>query len=383
MTIHRPGLNRQLQWLDRSSVVVSLLAAITEVVILLIAGSEPTLYLGLGVTVLGVFIARPHPALGIIVVALGPMVATIVQGDPLVLWTIVVFTAFSVALRGLPGIVVGLLAGAAAFTAVVLHDGYGVLNATAFTALAMAFTAAASGSALRNYDRYRSELVQRAEDAIASRESEAERRVAQERVRIARDLHDIVGHEVAVLGIHLGVAEVGLPAGSGASKDAIEAARRSVQSILIETQRILRVLRADEPDEVGSPAPDYPGITRVIDSFRSAGLTVQSEIADAPAMIDPEVSTAAYRIVQEALTNAQRHGDGAVQLTISIGETTMAITASNEIPPAGAESSNGTGLGIVGMKERASSAGGRLTVHQDDTRFSVMVTMRLDGGKLS
>ena len=375
--------SRPARLLDIGSLVVTAVASVTYLTILLIHGGDLGGYLGIAVTVLGVALTRKYLWAGAFVVVLASYASTFLGTDPIYSWTIAVFTAFSVALRGRRGALLGAIMGAGVFFAVVLAEDQGYNNPTAFVALAMSFTAAASGSALRSYGRYQHELEQRMRDAIASREAETNQRVVQERLRIARDLHDVVGHEIAMLGIQLGVAEVNLPGGAESSRSALLSARESVQSVLLETQRILHVLRTDGVDDTdgGLPTPGFARIGDLVARYRDVGVDVTAELCATPEGLDPAVSTAAYRILQEALTNSQRHGRGAVGVSAVADGQLLTVTVSNEKadgPPA----DRPRGFGLVGMRERAQSAGGRLEIADTDRSFRVTAVLRIDGGTL-
>jgi signal transduction histidine kinase len=299
--------------------------------------------------------------------------------DPLVPWTMTVFATFLFTLRGLPGLPAGVLVAAANFTSVAVFLGEGPANVYATVSAISALAAAAAGSAIRGHRQYWDELEKRAQDAVANRELEVEHRVAEERLRIARDLHDVVGHEVAVISMHLGAAEIHLPPGADASRTDLNAAREGVQSVLRETQGILAVLRVGPEEDSLMPAAGYAGIADLVERFRSAGLEVDSDIGQAPTALSPTVSTAAYRIAQEALTNAHRHGVGSVRLRVGVDDGCVTVEASNRTRGARAGPDQaGNGYGLVGMRERAVSANGRLDVDTIDGFFRVRAILGPD-----
>jgi signal transduction histidine kinase len=393
--------SRRSTLLDLGSLIVSLLAAIVEVIALTGQVDQTERlgdYIGLAVTLVGIAFTRNYlwfwrtPEfvrgrlwIGALLVVLGPLTATLLGGEPLVTWTIAVFTAFSISLRGLPGLASGAFVASGVYLAIVLADNVGYVNATAFVALAMSFTAAASGSALRNYVRLQREFEQRALDALASRDAEANQRVAEERLRIARDLHDLVGHEIAVLGIHLGVAEVNISVDAGAARSALESARVNVQSVLAETQRILHVLRSstpEDPADASSPAADFAHIPSLVATYRDAGMDVRVELCAPPAGINPEVSTAAYRVIQEALTNAQRHGSGPTWLTVTDTDRVLTVEVTNAKGRPDPSRASHRGYGLVGMRERVTSAGGQLRIDNNTSTFAIVALLQIDGKTL-
>jgi signal transduction histidine kinase len=378
-----PRWFRGINVLDRVAFVVSLLAAAVELVRVLSAGPNAGGLTALAVTVAGVVVSRFHTWPGLLLVAAGSVTSALwsdPSADPTVYWTIAVFTLFSVTVRGRAGIPSGVVTGLLVYASVLYADKVGFTDPAATIALATSLAAAACGAALRGHQNYWLALEQRTADAVATRESEANRRVAEERVRIARDLHDVVGHEVAVIGMHLGVAEVSLPAGDSAARAALESARASVRRVLHETQLILAVLRHEgDDDDEARPTPDIAQIPALVETFRAAGLVIDTVIDQDTGALDPTVSLAAYRIVQEALTNAQRHGRGPVELQIRCNEEHLTVSAANDRDNRDI-SGGGSGYGLVGMHERVRSAGGQLSIDDDGRRFCVTAVLKREGG---
>lgn len=333
-------------------------------------------YIALLVSIGGTAMAWDRPWPGMVLLAAAPAVAPVVDSDPLVPWTIAVFATFLFTLRGLPGLPVGLLVCTANFASVLAYDGTGVADVYAIVAATAALAAAATGSAVRGHRRYWIELDNRARDAIATREIEVERRVAEERIRIARDLHDIVGHEVAVINMHLGAAEVNLSDPDVARTD-IAAARRAVQAVLRETQNILDILRVGAEDDPCSPTADFRRLPELVSTFRSAGLDIDATIDQTAEPLAPNVSTAAFRVAQEAMTNAQRHGTGSMTLRVLVDRGAVTVSATNPKRSMPSERPTGfRGYGLIGMQERAASAGGYLEVDNDGDTFRIRALLR-------
>ncbi len=335
--------------------------------------------LALLVSAAGVVLGYRVPLVGLALLAGAPLVAEGLGADPIVQWQVSMFGAFLLALRGLSGLLTGLVIGAADFLALGLAaGGFGLANPIAYVAGASALAAAATGSAIRGQRQYWSALQQTTREAVAGRDAAVQRSVAEERLRIARDLHDTLGHEIAVLGMHLGAAEVRLPAGADASRGHLEAARGSVKSLLAETQEILQVLRSDRDGDATGPAASHSGIPSLIEGFRAAGLDLEAQVGDLSRELPPQVSAAAYRITQEALTNAQRHGVGPVRLTVDLTGPAVQVDVVNAV----GDPTEGGGRGLIGMRERASAAGGRLEVSADDGRFRVRALLPVAEGAL-
>ncbi|MDR1426691.1 MAG: histidine kinase [Bifidobacteriaceae bacterium] len=358
-------------------------ATMTVAAISGIAGSVNYLALGqplglaaVAVALVGVALVRRWPWVSLAAACAAPLTGSLLGVDPLVLWSMTAFIVFAATPRGLPPLPAGTVAGVCAYLSILIHDEQGWLEPLALLSCAVAVAFAVGGSSLRSYQRYWEEVASRADEALATREAEAERRAAEERLRIAHDLHDTLGHEVALISMSVGAAEVHMDCDPAAARADLAEARKRIQSALNETQRVLSVLR--DPAE-NAPAAGYGQIARLVEEFCEAGLEVAATIADEPDGIEAETSAAAYRIVQEALVNARKHGTGAVRLQVREREGKIRIEAMNlraQPPPTPKPRS---GFGLVGMRERAASAGGRIDVDEDDTRFALRASLPVTG----
>ena len=204
-------------------------------------------------------------------------------------------------------------------------------------------------------------LTERLALSERAREQEAERRAEQERMRIARELHDVVAHTLTAINVQAGsAAERAQP---GEPRDALERIERTSHRAIGELRATLGVLRDhDARDQPRAPAPGLRDLPELIDRARESGLEVQLEITgDEPARISDACSLAAYRIIQESVTNARRHARGApVRINIDFNATQLSLAVENEP----GTSTNGTrdpdGAGIAGMHQRAIALGGSL-----------------------
>jgi signal transduction histidine kinase len=217
-----------------------------------------------------------------------------------------------------------------------------------------------AGLAVANRHAYVEAIRQRAELAERTREDEARRRVDAERLRIARELHDVVAHTMATINVQAGVAahvSNGLPEQAATALQAIkEASRRGLR----ELRAILAVLHQADEDEPTHPAPGLAELTALISTVDAAGLPATIRIAGEQRPLPPAVDLAAYRIVQESLTNALRHaGPATATVALTFGPNQLQV----EVVDTGrgdAASSDGAGHGIPGMRERAAAVGGTL-----------------------
>jgi signal transduction histidine kinase len=239
--------------------------------------------------------------------------------------------------------------------------------------------AVALGYALRTRRAYIAAIEERVRRAEQTREEEAGRRVAEERLRIARELHDVVAHHIALISVQSGVATHLLRSQPDDAAIALGHVREASRSVLDELSTLLGVLR--QPEDAGAPTEPTPGLARLdelVDRFVTAGLKVDVVTSGRPRPLSAAADLAAYRIVQESLTNAQKHGAGGdtrVRLAHDFDALHIEVhsrgghPASTEAPPSG-------GHGILGMTERATSLGGTLrAVAEPDGAFRVTATL--------
>jgi signal transduction histidine kinase len=202
------------------------------------------------------------------------------------------------------------------------------------------------------------ELEERA--ARAERDAERERRLAaaEERTRIARDLHDSAGHAINVILVQAGAARLlhdRDPAGSRAAIETIEAVARDT---IAEIDQLVRALRDDGEGAEVEPPPGLSALERLAERHRASGLSVAVRYEGRPRALAPAVDQAAYRILQESLTNAARHGAGSATVDVTYADAALELAVAN--PVEGEVSAAGGGHGLDGMRERAALLGGRL-----------------------
>lgn len=205
---------------------------------------------------------------------------------------------------------------------------------------------------------------ERTRQAEASREEEAHRRVVEERLRIARELHDIVAHHVAVISVQAGVAGHLLRTDPDGATEAIEHVRRSSKTVLKEVPGLLGLLRTDTgPLEVSS-TPRLDELPGLIDHARQFGLDVVLHMSGAPVTLRPAVELAAYRVLQEALTNAGRYSDGTVVVRVDFHPADLTLEVRNTRAQRPHPATSG-GHGLIGIRERVASVGGEVTAGPD------------------
>ncbi|HEY6790494.1 MAG TPA: sensor histidine kinase [Trebonia sp.] len=258
-------------------------------------------------------------------------------------------------------IAAGLVGAVAIFVTEGLAGPFGWLggpNATMWPELLAAGAVGASVAARRQWLAAESDRAARAEQA---REEETRRRVDAERMRIARELHDVVAHSMAMINVQATAAGMQLAADPASAAEAIQAIRTASKSGLRELRTILEVLRQVDGGSPAVPVPDLRAIAALVEATSAAGTPTTLELAEPPVPLPSPVTLAAYRIVQEALTNVVRHA-GRVTATVGLRNEggylhVDVVNDGGAAPPA---FSDGTGAGVAGMRERAAALGGTL-----------------------
>ncbi|SEF03304.1 Signal transduction histidine kinase [Streptomyces sp. 3213] len=365
---------RRPEVLHRVAYLVAALVFTGQIVAVVLRGSGWPTVLAVLLAGGGVALSWWKPWAGLVVTSAASFAVTAVGQDPLSVWMMAVLVLLSVTFRGKQPLVGTVIVAAFFLGAFMTLGGFRGGAVVGAAALFSAIAGGATGGALHLHRDHWWMLKERAERAIATREIEATRRVTEERLRIARDLHDVIGHQVAMLSMHLGAAEIGLPEGAESSRHALVSARSSARTVVVETQRILALLRRqdDIPDgEALRPIPALSGLEGLVASFGSIGLDVRSSIAVPAVFVEPSVGVTVYRVVQEALTNAYRHGEGTATVDVREHDGRICATVENRVGRLPHGSDPGSGLGLVGMRERVESSGGRLTIDSDGGRFRV------------
>jgi signal transduction histidine kinase len=237
--------------------------------------------------------------------------------------------------------------------------------------------AVAAGDAARTRRAYLAEVEARAQRAELDREAEARRRVTEERLRIARDLHDSVGHHLALINVQAGVASHVLgdrDAASVTARETFAQIRQGSRAALDELRDTVGLLR--QPGDPAAPVEPTVGLASLPDLLGScarSGLTVTVERSGSPVDLPWATDVAAYRVIQESLTNARKHADSAAaSLTLAYTGTGLTITVDNPCATAGPD-----GHGITGMRERVTAIGGMFSSGVVDNTFRVRAVLPL------
>ncbi|MFF3246267.1 sensor histidine kinase [Streptomyces sp. NPDC002870] len=225
------------------------------------------------------------------------------------------------------------------------------------------------GDSIRTRRAYFAQLEERATRLEKEREAQAKVAVAAERARIARELHDVVAHNVSVMVVQADGAAYVLDAAPDQAKQALETISTTGRQALAEMRRLLGVLRTGDAKESGEyvPQPDVQQIEDLVEHVRSAGLTVDFKIEGTPRPLPSGVELTAYRIVQEALTNSRKHGGPEVGASVRLVyfDDGLGLLVEDDGRGAAHEmyedgGADGRGHGLIGMRERVGMVGGTL-----------------------
>ena len=284
------------------------------------------------------------------------------------------------------GVAALALALAATFVMVVFvrpHHGGGGVYLVAVFALIFAWM---TGHAVRQRRLYAETLQQQAASSA----------VAEERLRIARELHDVVAHSMSVIAVQAGYGQYVIDSRPGDARDALGAIQATSRDALEEMRRMLGVLRQQDaapgPGRANhaplAPAPGLADLDRLIHRTRGAGVQVSLECSGRVRAVPAGVDLSAYRIIQEALTNVVKHAGGGARCTVSLsyGEKILNVRVSDDgglslvLTPADVPLTASAGHGIIGMRERANLCGGMFTAGPlPDGGFQITATLPLLG----
>ena len=246
------------------------------------------------------------------------------------------------------------------------------------------------GQGLRRWERNSARLREHLEDVTATEQARAASAIADERARIARELHDVVAHSISVMVVQAGSARLRLRTDPATSEEALRSVEQTGRQALTEMRRMLGVLRADDQGLALVPQPGLRGLEQLLEQMRGAGLTVEARFEGAPVTLPLGLDLSAYRIIQEALTNALEHaGQTSATVRVAYQPERLVLDIVNQAGAATPQHVNGSagvngragingstmangstrangragvsgGHGIVGMRERAALFGGSI-----------------------
>jgi len=243
--------------------------------------------------------------------------------------------------------------------------------------------AIAAGDSSRNRRAYLAEVEQRAKHAEGERERDARRQVAEERLRIARDLHDSVGHHLALISVQSDVAGQAIERDAAAAREALAHVKSASRKALTELRDTIGLLRrpGDPVAPTDTPTPGLDALDSLLDSLRASGLGIETLVDGDAVPLPPAVDVTAYRVIQESLTNVYKHSDDRkARLLLSYDRLELRITVDDLGRTTGTRRNPaqdaGTAHGIVGMNERVHALGGRLAAGpRPESAFQVIAAL--------
>jgi signal transduction histidine kinase len=339
--------------------------------------------------VLALMLRRKKPVTVVVVAVLGAAAVMLISKSwsPVAVAAIVAMFSLSRRIDRRPAALLALVCGPTLIVGGAWRTG-NWLSTESISLLAWTGFAAALGQAIKSQKAYVQAVEERALRAEQTREEEAGRRVIEERMRIARELHDVVAHHIAVIQVQAGVVDHLLTEQPAAAREALGHVRRSSKMVLDELSGMLDVLRQpDEPLTPTDPAPGMDRLVSLIEQFSASGLKVDWRVTGTPLTLPTAIDVVTYRLVQEGLTNAHKHGTGSVEMVLDFQSTELMIDIVNRIAvPAAVLSAGGlgpdqsasagsgpgslgSGHGLAGMRERAHAVGGEVSaaVQKDGT----------------
>jgi signal transduction histidine kinase len=223
--------------------------------------------------------------------------------------------------------------------------------------------ALAAGDAARNRGAYLAQLEQRARQAEDERARHARQQVVQERMRIARDLHDSVGHHIALINAQAGMATRVFNTQPDAAQAALAHITAESRAALDDIRATIGLLRqSEEPAAPTEPPAGLDAIDDLVERFKRSGMPVDLTVEGPPRPVPTAVDLAAYRIIQEALTNVTKHSAAAAtRVHIDYATDAVTVLVDNDQSSGAGSVAEGDGHGLMGMRERATAAGGSLT----------------------
>jgi signal transduction histidine kinase len=275
--------------------------------------------------------------------------------------------AYTVAAWGsLRAAVAGLVAIYATITLLALMEAPGLDVATVLGNLAFFGVAWAIGIAVRARREAIEARIREAEERSNFERQRAARLLAEERLRIARELHDVVAHSMSVIAVQAGVGAHVVEERPAEARAALEAISATSRGALAEMRQLLGALRDDDGERSRQPAPDLSNVGQLVDDVRAAGVPVVLEVSGACSGINPAIELSAYRLIQEALTNVIKHAGTPSRVEVRVQHDDESLTVSVVDDGRGAAAKAdadqpGAGHGLIGMRERVEIWGGELT----------------------
>ena len=244
------------------------------------------------------------------------------------------------------------------------------------------FAAWVVGRIIRSWRSRAAELEQLNRVLEEQREVQAQAAVAVERGRIARELHDVIAHNISMIVVQAGAAARVLEGDQPEVTKALGAIEATGRQTVDEMRSLLGVLRRADDGLALAPQPGLDGLEALVMQVREAGLDVELKIEGPPVPLPAGIDLSAYRIVQEALTNSLKHANGArACVTVRYDSSAIEIEVQDDGQTAANGNGSGSGHGLVGMRERVALWGGALTTERDEIGWTVRARLPISGAQ--
>ena len=276
------------------------------------------------------------------------------------------FSAYSVAVTGdrVRSALVAVIVVVAAFGGVALYLDEGATWGEALVHGVALLLAVAIGDAVRARRAFREATLAREAEQERERRADGLRMVAEERLRIAQDVHDVVAHAMVAISVQAGTAAHLLDRRPEQARTALRAIKEASDAALSDLARTLGLLREDDSPAPLRPTEGLSGLAALASPLRGAGIDVDVDVAGREERVAPEVGAAVFRIVQEATTNILRHaGARRASIVVEVGDEVVHVTVEDDgaaLLPVGGPVEGGSGNGLRGMTERVTALGGHL-----------------------
>ncbi|MFB9683944.1 sensor histidine kinase [Amycolatopsis plumensis] len=221
---------------------------------------------------------------------------------------------------------------------------------------------------------YIADLEREADERRQQQEEAVKRAVLEERTTIARDLHDVISHHVSAIGVHAGAARLGLPDGAEPARKSLGAVESASRSAMADLRRLLDLLHA----ETNVEQPGLDNLGELVETVRAAGLPTRLTLRGEPRELPGSLDIALYRIAQEALTNALRHGEGPVEVELNLGRTEVVLVVTNGLRENRTAETEHAHRGLAGIRRRVTLFGGQVSYGETGGLWQLRTTFPVE-----
>jgi signal transduction histidine kinase len=372
--------------LDVAVAVVATALAVTTLLTTDPASVDPRLHepgaiavAGTAMSGLSLLWRRTRPSTSFVVFVAGCLLVTVTGHYIGLLSVLLLLSLYSLAAHGRrrDGFL-GLLAALLTFPVLALSGVPDLQTSDVLLAWALLVTSWAVGDAIRSRRAQQRDQVRAAEQEAAAAREHTGRAITEERLRIARELHDVVAHSMSLIAVQAGVGSHVIRTDVDAAEEALDVIAETSRQALSQTRSLLGMLREHDDPVGGSPTQRIGDLEALVEGVRAAGVDVSLDIVGSPRSLDAAVELTAFRIVQESLTNVLKHaGSGQASVTVHYADDTVEVEVVNagqrELVPSPLGGSGGHGL--VGLRERAHLVGGTLDYGPRTDGFTVRAVL--------